>query len=49
MAALYTLHIYGGQRSAAMDEGAVREEWARLRGPLSWFRWLRWVQRCAAF
>ena len=39
-ATLYTLYVYGGQRAVATDEDAAREVWARLSGPLRWFKWL---------
>jgi transglutaminase-like putative cysteine protease len=45
LAALYTLHTYGRQRTAETDAEAARALWARLRRPLRWFRWLGWLQR----
>ncbi|MEE8390199.1 MAG: transglutaminaseTgpA domain-containing protein [Anaerolineae bacterium] len=44
LATLHTLHTYGGQRVAAMDENTARDIWERLSRPLRWFRWLGWVQ-----
>jgi transglutaminase-like putative cysteine protease len=45
LAALYSAEVYGGARFAQVDEKAVRDVWARLRGPLRWLRWLGWVRR----
>ncbi len=45
LAALYTLHTYGGQRAIETDEDAAQHVWERLSGPLRWFRWLGWMQR----
>ena len=42
---LYSTQIYGGPQVTVVDEGVVREVWARLRGPLRRFRWLGWGQR----
>ena len=45
LAGLYSAQVYGGPQALAADEQVVRDVWARLRGPLRWFGWLRWVQR----
>jgi transglutaminase-like putative cysteine protease len=45
LAALYTLHTYGGQRALETGEDTAKHLWERLRGPLRWFRWLGWAQR----
>lgn len=47
LAAFYNAQVYGGPQAAVADEAVVRELWARLRGPLRWFRWLSWLQRVA--
>jgi len=58
LAVLYSVQVYGGPPAAAdleaalgagppADEDVARHVWARLRGPLGWFRWLGWAQRVA--
>jgi len=37
LAALYSAQVYGGHTATAVGEDAVRQVWARLRGPLRWF------------
>jgi len=41
LAALYSAQVYGRPQHPPADEQVAREMWARLRGPLRWFGWLR--------
>jgi len=45
LAALYTLHTYGGKQVEAMDRTALQGIWEQLYRSLRWFRWLGWAQR----
>jgi hypothetical protein len=44
LAALYGAQIYGALPEPLGDDPVAADVWARLRGPLRWFTWLRWVQ-----
>jgi transglutaminase-like putative cysteine protease len=41
LAVLYGAQVYGGRPAALGGGREALDVWARLRGPLRWFRWLR--------
>ena len=45
VAKLYSEQAYAGHLVTTVDEQVVQQMWTRLRRPLRWFAWLRWIQR----